>query len=183
MLLRGLRLVVRYEEIPFTKVTVTYGLVQRCELTVFEIPSPGSDNGTISRRSYECRTFPASVSDHCEKENKSFCAAWTSAEYLDQVAIGFSAVSLVAILFGVSTHSRRRRIWKAVAGLLILQCMIDIFGFFPFSSLPIPFIATCQVITFGVITEMYRSVAYPSFERARPGKSLSLVKHLLPALK
>ncbi|KAF4620318.1 hypothetical protein D9613_000682 [Agrocybe pediades] len=149
-------LVVRYEEVLYTKVTVTYGLNQRCELSVFEIPSPGSDNGTISRRSYECRHFPASVSDRCEKENKAFCAAWTSAGYLDQIAIGFGAVSLVAILFGVSTHSRRRRIWSAVAGLLILQ-------------------AAFQIVTFGIITEMYRSAAYPTFERARPGKLICIL--------
>jgi len=34
------------------------------------------------------------------------------------IAIGFSAVALAAIVFGVTTHSRRRRIWKAVTGLV-----------------------------------------------------------------
>jgi len=36
------------------------------------------------------------------------------------IAIGFSAVSLAAIIFGVTTHSRRRRIWRAVAGLVTM---------------------------------------------------------------
>ncbi|KAF8973280.1 hypothetical protein BDZ97DRAFT_675398 [Flammula alnicola] len=142
-------LVVRYEEVLYTKVTVTYGLTQRCELTVSELPG-GDDDGKITYRKYECRNFPASVTDGCEKENKVFCAAWTSAGYLDQMAIGFAAVSLVAILFGVSTHSRRRRIWTVIAGLVLLQ-------------------ATCQIATFGIITDLYRTSSYPSFERARPG--------------
>jgi len=147
-------LVVRYEEILYTKITMTYGLTQRCELIVTEVPGP-SHEGNISYRKYECRDFPASVTDGCEKENKAFCAAWTSAGYLDQIAIGFAALSLVAILFGVSTHSRRRRIWTAVAGLVLFQ-------------------AACQIATFGIITEMYRRDSYPSFEHARPGTAYVL---------
>ena len=34
------------------------------------------------------------------------------------IAIWISAVALAAIVFGVTTYSRRRRIWKAVAGLV-----------------------------------------------------------------
>jgi hypothetical protein len=114
------RLVVHYNEILYTKITVTYGLTQRCELAITELPGSSPDNGTITYRKYECRPFPNSVKDGCEKENKAFCAAWVTAGYLDEIAIGFAAVSLIAILFGVSTHSRRRRIWRAVAGLVLL---------------------------------------------------------------
>lgn len=114
------RLIVHYEEILYTKVTVYFGLHTRCALTVSEIPGP-SGEGKISYRNYECRPFPSSVTDRCEKENKAFCAAWTSAGYLDQISMGFAGVSLLAILFGISTHSRRRRIWRAVAGLVMLQ--------------------------------------------------------------
>ena len=110
----------RYEEVLYTKITVTYGLTKRCELTVSELPGSSPEDGTISYRKYECRSFPGSVTDRCEKENKAFCAAWTSAGYLEQLALGFAAVSLIAILFGVSTHSRRRRIWRAVVGLILL---------------------------------------------------------------
>ena len=107
------RLVVYYREVPKTQVTITYGLYKRCEVIESEIPGVSQP--------YECRQFPASVTDHCEKENTAFCAAWTSAGYLDQLSVGFGALSLMAILFGVSTHSRRRRIWRAVAGLVMLQ--------------------------------------------------------------
>lgn len=110
----------RYEEVPYIKVTVTYGLAQRCELVVTEIPGP-SDSGKIIYRNYECRKFPTSATDRCDKENKAFCLAWTSAAFLDEIALGFGPISLLAILFGVSTHSRRRRIWAAVAGLVSLQ--------------------------------------------------------------
>ena len=114
------RLVVHYEEILYTKVTVKFGLYERCQLTVSEIPS-GTGKGKISYENYECRHFPGSVTDKCEKENKTFCGAWISAGYIDELAIGFASVSLIAILFGVSTHSRRRRIWRAVFGLLLFQ--------------------------------------------------------------
>lgn len=70
-----------------------------------------------------------SVTDRCDKENRAFCAEWTSAGYIDQVAIGFGAVSLVTILFGVSTHSRRRRIWRAVAWLVFFQGVLLLVSF------------------------------------------------------
>jgi len=72
--------------------------------------------------------------------------------------VGFGALSLMAILFGVSTHSRRRRIWRAVAGLVMLQ-------------------ATCQIATFAIITDTYHKDGYPSFDRARPG--LAYIVHTL----
>ena len=112
---------VHYNEVLYTKVTVTFGLYERCQLTLSEFPSPGEGKGKISYENYECRHFPGSVTDKCEKENKSFCSAWISAGYIDELAIGFASVSLVAILFGVTTHSRRRRIWRAVFWLVLFQ--------------------------------------------------------------
>ncbi|KAF9012318.1 hypothetical protein BDQ17DRAFT_1343674 [Cyathus striatus] len=134
-------------DILHTRYTAEYGLSQLCELALTDIPG---GNGKVIYRSYECRGFPKRTTDKCEGENSSFCAAWISAGYLDEVAIGFAAVSLVSILFGVSTHSRRRRIWRAVAGLTLFQ-------------------AVCQLITFSIITDTYRTSSYPAFEHARPG--------------
>lgn len=111
------RLVVHYDLL-YTKFTVIFGLYERCESSLSEFPSGG---GKISYSNYTCRHFPGSVTDGCEKENKAFCGAWISAGYIDELAIGFASVSLVAILFGVTTHSRRRRIWRAVFGLLVFQ--------------------------------------------------------------
>ncbi|PPQ98615.1 hypothetical protein CVT24_003948, partial [Panaeolus cyanescens] len=113
--------VVRYEEVLKTKITTYYGLRQTCTLTLSEFPGPGDGKDKITYRKYDCRRFPSKVTDHCEQENKSFCASWTSATYLEELAIGLAAVSLAAILFGMSTHSRRRRIWKSVVVLMILQ--------------------------------------------------------------
>jgi len=41
--------------------------------------------------------------------------------YFVELAMGFGALSLLSILVGVSTGSRRRRIWRAVAGLVLLH--------------------------------------------------------------
>jgi hypothetical protein len=111
-----------HSDILRTTITTSYGLYKRCDLTITSIPDPTA-GGKLLYRKYECRKFPVQVTDRCEKENRAFCAAWTSAGYLDQIAIGFASISLVAILFGVSTHSRRRRIWRAVAVLVFLQGM------------------------------------------------------------
>ncbi|KAJ3926544.1 MAG: hypothetical protein NXY57DRAFT_905491 [Lentinula lateritia] len=83
--------------------------------------------------SYNCRPFPKRVQDGCEEENSGFCAAWTSAGYAVEISIGFAVLALFAILIGVSTGSRRRRIWKAVAGLVALQSavclhLLDLYG-------------------------------------------------------
>jgi len=150
-------LVVHYDEVLYTKITVTFGLYERCQSTISEIPS-GTGDGKISYRKYECRHFPNSVTDKCEHENKSFCSAWISAGYTDELAIGFASVSLVAILFGVTTHSRRRRIWRAVFGLLLFQ-------------------AACQISTFALITNLYYDSNYSSFDRARPG--IGYVLHII----
>jgi hypothetical protein len=114
------RLIVHSPEIFNTKITTTYGLSQRCEQQITRIPGPNG-RGKFEYTDFECRNFPAKVADHCEQENEAFCAAWTSARYVVELAIWCSALSLCAIVFGVSTHSRRRRIWRAVAGLVLLH--------------------------------------------------------------
>jgi hypothetical protein len=93
-----------------------------CELTVTEVPGPGSGGkDKISYRNYECRPFPNSVKDNCDGKNSGFCATWTGAAYIEYVSVGFAAVALASVLFGVSTRSRRMRIWKALAGLAAAQ--------------------------------------------------------------
>ncbi|KXN90605.1 hypothetical protein AN958_03845 [Leucoagaricus sp. SymC.cos] len=140
-------LVVKSPEVLRTKITLEYGLAHMCELTITRVPGPGN-NSEIVYRNYDCRKFPLAVKDRCDEENRTFCAEWTSAGYIDQVAIGFGAVSLLTILFGVSTHSRRRRIWKAVAWLVFFQ-------------------ALCQLTAFTIITHNYDTASF--FEQARPG--------------
>ena len=116
------RLIVQNPEVLHTRITLSYGLMKVCELDEAHIPGPA--NGQLSYTIYECRKFPASVSDGCDKDNRGFCAAWTTAGYAAELSIGFGALGILAIFFGVSTHSRRRRIWRAVAGLASLQGII-----------------------------------------------------------
>ncbi|THH19973.1 hypothetical protein EW146_g1297 [Bondarzewia mesenterica] len=145
-------IVARDETIPHYKVTVRYGLMERCERQVIEIP--GSD-GKLAYTDYQCRPFPASVTDHCEKENRAFCTEWTTAGYVGELGIWVGAMALLSLIFGVSTHSRRRRIWKAVAGLVALHAL------FP-------------MITFAVVSDLYRTSRYPGFEHARFGTAYYL---------
>lgn len=93
--------------------------MQRCESSTISIPGPSK--GRLEYADYECRQFPLRVQDKCEKENRLFCALWTSAQYFTELGIGFAGMGLVALVIGVSTHSRRRRVWRAVAGLVILH--------------------------------------------------------------
>ena len=87
---------------------------------MLRIPDGSGDWETVYT-DFKCRDFPKSVSDRCEKENRLFCVEWTSAGYLAHLAVGFGIMALLAILIGVSTHSRRRRVWKAVASLVMLN--------------------------------------------------------------
>ncbi|KAJ7188259.1 hypothetical protein C8R46DRAFT_979288 [Mycena filopes] len=124
---------------------VKYGLTKVCERleigTKFE--------------AFECRKFPSREEDKCDDQNRLFCAAWASAGYAVQIAIGFGALSLAAILVGVSTHSRRRRIWRVAAGLIVLH-------------------AAFQVAAFALIIDMYRTSRFPiTFENARLGPALA----------
>lgn len=88
---------------------------------------PGLPEGSrLAYTDYKCRPFPNRVTENCDKENKTFCMIWSTAGYFSELAIGFGVVACLALLFGVSTHSRRRRIWRAVAGLTAfhgMQCM------------------------------------------------------------
>ena len=95
---------------------MTYGLASRCELRVMEVPAPSG--GTVNYTSYECRPFPKRVEDKCEKENKAFCMIWGTSSYFGELGIGFAVVACLSILFGVTTHSRRRRIWKSASVLV-----------------------------------------------------------------
>jgi len=147
-------LVVQYTELFYTRVTISFGLSQRCQLMITE-----TSDGKFVYRSYDCRKFPTVQDDHCNKdEYKHFCAAWTSAFYLDQVALGLGAISLVTVLFGMTTHSRRRRMWTSVAGLLFLT-------------------ASCQIAVFTLITDLYYKNTFPFFEHARP--ALGYIVHTI----
>ncbi|KAF8625400.1 hypothetical protein AX15_005368 [Amanita polypyramis BW_CC] len=141
-------LVAKNPEVLHAKVTVYYGLMRRCELD--EVNIPGPSNGKLSYTSYKCRKFPAPVSDGCDKEHRKFCAVWTTAGYASELSIGFGALSILAIFFGVSTHSRRRRIWRAVASLVSLQAIF-------------------QIMAFAIVTDAYNELLYPTFDYARPG--------------
>ncbi|KAJ3815876.1 hypothetical protein F5876DRAFT_29894 [Lentinula aff. lateritia] len=142
-------LVVKTPEILHTQITVRYGLTTLCELKHVSIH--GSDNNSkFEYKSYDCRPFPKRVQDGCEEENSGFCAAWTSAGYAVEISIGFAVLALFAILIGVSTGSRRRRIWKAVAGLVALQSVM-------------------QIVAFAIVTDTMRTGAFPTFEDAKPG--------------
>ena len=108
------RLIVN-SELLGSKVTVHYGLLERCERSVLVLPGMPDNGGHIEYRDYKCRAFPVRTLDSCDKENKFFCIAWTSAGYFTELSIGFASVACLAIIFGVTTHSRRRRIWRAAA--------------------------------------------------------------------
>jgi len=124
-----------------------YGLSQVCQRLVLNIPG----GGTKFER-FDCRKFPDRKTDDCD-ENRYFCSAWTSAGYLVELAIGFGALSLVAILVGVSTLARRRRVWRAVAGFIIFQ-------------------SVSSAIAFILIVDLYRTGRYPTFEDAKLGPAL-----------
>ena len=110
------RLVVKYKEVLYTTITVFYGLSQRCQLQITQ-----TDDGKLSYRNYDCRRFPTPENEYCDKDEYKYpCAAWSGANFFDQAALGFGVVALLAVLIGVTTHSRRRRTWKIVAVLVFL---------------------------------------------------------------
>ncbi|KZT72211.1 hypothetical protein DAEQUDRAFT_62528 [Daedalea quercina L-15889] len=147
-------LIVNNPEVLHSKVTVQYGLDKRCDRQVITVP--GLPEGSrLAYTDYKCRPFPNRVVDNCEKENKAFCMVWSTAHYFAELGIGFGVVACLAVLFGVSTHSRRRRIWKMVAWLAAFQVIFE-------------------VLAFAVVTHLYRLSMYPSFERARPGTAYVL---------
>ncbi|KIK67434.1 hypothetical protein GYMLUDRAFT_156371 [Collybiopsis luxurians FD-317 M1] len=132
-----------------TQVTRSYGLNTLCELTRVSVPGTGN-NSKLEYTSYECRAFPRRVKDGCEEEHSGFCAAWTSAGYSVEISIGCAALALLAILIGLSTGSRRRRIWKVVAGLVALH-------------------AALEIVAFAIVTDTMRQGAFPGFEYSKEG--------------
>ncbi|KAI0949299.1 hypothetical protein AcW1_008953 [Taiwanofungus camphoratus] len=147
-------LVVNNPEVFHSRVTVQYGLTKRCDRQVVVVPGL-PDGSRLAYTDYKCRPFPNRVTDNCEKENKVFCMVWSTAGYFSELGAGCAVVACLALLFGVSTHSRRRRIWRAVAGLTALHVVF-------------------QVAAFAVVTHLYRLAWFPSFERARPGTAYVL---------
>ncbi|KAF9812555.1 hypothetical protein IEO21_06145 [Rhodonia placenta] len=147
-------LIVNNPEVLHSRVTVQYGLTQRCDRQVIVIP--GLPEGSrLAYTDYKCRPFPNRATDSCEKTNKTFCMVWSTAGYFTELGVGFGVVACLALLFGVSTHSRRRRIWRAVAGLTALHVLF-------------------QLLAFAVVTHLYRLSMFPSFDRARPGTAYVL---------
>ena len=127
LILASSRVVTKDQDHVEGHVSVRYGLDKRCERQVIFVPidpgpsDPSKNKGRLAYTDYVCRKFPTRVTDACETDNAGFCAAWTSAGYLEELAIGFGAIALFAILVGVSSGSRRRRVWRAVSGLILLQ--------------------------------------------------------------
>ncbi|KAG6372286.1 hypothetical protein JVT61DRAFT_7726 [Boletus reticuloceps] len=151
-------LITTYElDLPNTTTTIRYGLMQRCERSVVSIPGPG--NGRLEYSDFQCRPFPLKVQDGCEKENHLACVKWVSARYFTELGIGFASMALAALLIGVSTHSRRRRVWRAVAGLVLLHAIF-------------------QLGAFILMTELYSKNAFDAFEHAKPGKAFSYKRHV-----
>ncbi|KAM6502289.1 hypothetical protein JOM56_002266 [Amanita muscaria] len=139
------RLIVRSTDASHTKTRIYYGLMEHCQLA-------DNQNNSNWYTIYECRKFPTSLFDGCEKENRTFCATWVTAGYAAELSAGFAALTTLTILFGVSSRARRRRMWRAVAGLLSLHVLL-------------------QIITFGVVTVAFFQTHYPRFERAQFGLS------------
>jgi hypothetical protein len=106
--------------------TVEYGLMRSCEYQAIKLPVGGGSK--IEYSDYRCRSFPGRTKDGCEKGHQEFCVKWTTAGYLSELASGFGAVSCLAIVFGVTTHSRRRRIWRMVATLVALHGAFSVEG-------------------------------------------------------
>lgn len=146
---------------------VRYGLLERCERQTITFPAPG--NGSkIGYTQFNCRPFPSRQIDSCEHNNRSFCSLWWTAGYSAELGIVFGAAAAFALVVGVTTGSRRRRVWRAVAGLValhgtllfILQLAVSYFAFEAFF----------QIVTLGMITDIYRHTKFDSFEYARPSK-------------
>ncbi|KAI9509731.1 hypothetical protein F5148DRAFT_710375 [Russula earlei] len=133
----------------YSRIVVRYGLTKRCERQVLKIPD-GSGDWQYVYTDFKCRDFPKSVSDRCEQENRPFCVEWITAGYSAQLAVGFGIMALLALLIGVSTHSRRRRVWKAVAGLVTFNALFS-------------------MIAFIIVTDLFRTSRLADFVHSKPG--------------
>jgi len=133
-------------DVAHVKTIISYGLMERCQVEMVELPSP---HGHFQYRDSSCRPFPTHVADRCKEENRLFCTAWITAGYLTELGAGFAGVALFALLIGVSTHSRRRRIWKAVVWLITFHALL-------------------QIVAFTIVTRLYQTSQFPTFENAMP---------------
>ncbi|KAJ7287526.1 hypothetical protein C8J57DRAFT_1049162 [Mycena rebaudengoi] len=123
-LLRHDWLVVRYDTPVNAHYEGKYGLTEVCERLSIRLPG-----GSQQYEDFKCRKFPTRDNDRCNDDNRMFCTEWArqvllpdildNAGYAVEIAIGFGALSLVTIILGVSTRSRRRSLWRAVAGLVM----------------------------------------------------------------
>lgn len=123
------RLVATYDPSPDSHVVVRFGLNERCERVTVFTPEPDHDSDPVVEV-LECRPFPFGVRDGCKHPGTLVCAAWTSAQYFSELGCWCAGAALVALLFGVSTHSRRQRVWRAVAGLVLMHGASFSFLFF-----------------------------------------------------
>ncbi|PAV19019.1 3-beta hydroxysteroid dehydrogenase isomerase family containing [Pyrrhoderma noxium] len=137
-----------------SKTVIRYGLLERCERQVIDFPGPGQ-NGRIHYTDYSCRAFPSRKEDRCESDNRYFCTLWWTAGYAAELGVVFGAAALMAVLVGVSTRSRRRRVWRGIAGLQALH-------------------ASFKIVAFGIITHLYAKSRHPYFEFARPSTAYVL---------
>jgi len=147
-------LYVHSPDIFHTSVTVRYGLLERCERQTLDFPGPG-ERGRIRYTDYSCRPFPDRKKDVCEEDNRAFCMLWWTAGYAAELSVVFGAAALLGIIVGVSTRSRRRRVWRAVAGLETLH-------------------AAFKIVAFAIVTDVYRQALFPSFEYAQPSTAYVL---------
>ena len=86
------------------------------------------------------------------------------------MALGFGVISLATVLFGMTTHSRRRRTWGVVAGLVLLTSeFIPLYSIYGISEIVLH-TASCQIAAFTLVTDSYYKNAFQFFEHARPGE-------------
>jgi len=131
-----------------------YGLLEVCERSILDMPGPGG-NGKIRWTSENCREFPTTKYDQCEDKNRPFCTAWLSARYSAALSFVFGAAAALGLVFGVTTHSRRRRVWKAIAGLVVFQVAF-------------------KIVPFAIVTDLYRHNALWTFEYGTPSTAYFL---------
>jgi hypothetical protein len=120
------------------RTTILYGLTERCERHILKLPLPDGTEA-IAYTQWKCRPFPSREEDLCDDKHKSFCISWTSAAYLSELGMGFAGMALVALMIGVSTGSRRRRVWRAVAAMVFVHGMavITLLSWMPHYSHPL----------------------------------------------
>jgi len=131
-----------------SKLVFHYGLTQRCSQVHISTPTG------IEYNDYQCRPFPDREDDQCD-DNRYFCTMWKSAAYVNIFGIVFASAALASLMVGVLTQSLRRRTWKLVAGLVLLH-------------------GICQVFTFGVLTDLWRTTNSSPLNYAKLGDSYTM---------